>query len=364
MGDAATWTQRDQTISWTGRFPTSGTITAKVEFDLPSGESQTLAVNAFGTKRRVQIVGRDGIETLELSNIRVKSGYQTLSLKGQSSTGGRFGPVRQILLDGPTGTHFNLKERRNAASVHLGYPVEGEVDAFYGEATPKTDPLWTYYEVCGFSRGYFGFQVNSPTERRIILSVWDVGNEAVDRAKVNKEDLVQLVGKGDNVVADSFGNEGTGGHSHLVYPWKLGQTLRFLVTAKAEGTHTTYTGYFYFPKTKSWGLIASFRAPKDGKYLRGLYAFNENFGGANGNLRRLCEFGNQWVRTTDGTWRELTTARFTHDVTGRADRLDYDAGARGNTFCLSNGGFLEGKVKLGDTFTRRGNGRPPKDLPL
>ena len=44
----------------------------------------------------------------------------------------------------------------------------------------------TYYMACGWHRGYFGMQVNSPTERRIIFSVWDSGGEAVDRSKVGR----------------------------------------------------------------------------------------------------------------------------------------------------------------------------------
>src|SRR5262249_5642640 len=143
---------------------------------------------------------------------------------------------------------------------------------------------------------------------------------------------VRLLAKGEGVTASDFGNEGTGGHSHLVYPWKKDQTYRFLVSAKPEGTDTIYSGYFYFPEKRSWGLIASFRAPKDGGCLQGLYSFNENFAGANGQLRRLAEFGNQWVKTTNGEWLELHTAKFTHDPTGREDRTDYGAGVNHDRF--------------------------------
>jgi hypothetical protein len=184
----------------------------------------------------------------------------------------------------------------------------------------------------------------------------------MDRSKVSAEDRVQLLAKGDNVFADSFGNEGTGGHSHLVYPWKKGTTYRFLVTAKPDGTHTIYSGYFYFPDKKSWGLIARFRAPKDGTTLHGLYSFNENFGGANGQQRRLAEFGNQWVRTEDGQWLELLEARFTHDPTGKASRKDYGAGVTHGRFYLSNGGFIAGAVQYGDTFHRPATHKPPTDV--
>jgi hypothetical protein len=44
-------------------------------------------------------------------------------------------------------------------------------------------------------------------------------------------------------------------------------TYRFLVTAKPEGTFTTYSGWFFFLERKEWGLIASFRTPKDGIFF-------------------------------------------------------------------------------------------------
>ena len=81
----------------------------------------------------------------------------------------------------------------------------------------------------GWHRGYFGMQVNSPTERRMIFSVWDSGHEGVDRRKVAADDRVQLIAKGENVVSDIFCNEGTGGHIHLVFPCLLLGTFRFLL---------------------------------------------------------------------------------------------------------------------------------------
>ena len=77
-------------------------------------------------------------------------------------------------------------------------------------------------------------QINSPTERRIIFSVWDSGGEAVSRSKVADTNRVLLMGKGEGVNSGDFGNEGTGGHSHLKYNWKTGEKQRFIVTARHE----------------------------------------------------------------------------------------------------------------------------------
>jgi FKBP-type peptidyl-prolyl cis-trans isomerase len=253
--------------------------------------------------------------------------------------------------------HANQKPRRNAASVHLKYPFSDTLKAvgFYNELTiPKgADHLFSYYMACGFSRGYFGMQVNSTTERRIIFSVWDSGKEPDDRNKVKEADKVQLTGKGEAVIAEDFGNEGTGGHSHWLYNWKTGTTYRFYVTALPDSNDTYYSGYFFIPELRQWKLIASFKAPNDGKYLKNLYSFVENFDGSNGQLHRKALFGNQWIQTEDRQWKELNEAKFTYDATGRAgDRIDYDAGIESGKFSLSNGGFIKGTAKIDSTYSR------------
>ena len=243
-------------------------------------------------------------------------------------------------------------------------PKDSQVVWFYNEVTVKTDPIWSYYEACGFSRGYFGIQVNSATERRIIFSVWDSGKEPTDRSKVAAEDRVHLVAKGGGVEALDSGNEGTRGHSHLVYSWKTGHTYRFLVSATPEGSSTIYTGYFFFPGKKRCDLIASFRAPKDGGYPRGFYSFNEDFEGANDQQQRLAEFGNQWIKTAGGNRSELLKARFTHTDNGYADRPDRGAAVVGIRFYLSNGGLIPGSLKYGDEITRPASGKQPSGIVL
>ena len=225
---------------------------------------------------------------------------------------------------------------------------------FYNEVTAVTDPVATFYMACGFSRGYFGMQVNSPTERRIIFSVWDsgAGRPPIGGIRSPRKITSQLLAKGEGVVASAFGGEGTGGHSHLVYPWKTGEPQRFVVTAHPEDTHTDYAGYWFHPEKKVWQLIAKFRAPKDGEWLRGLHSFSENFIGNNGHLPRKALYGPQWIRTPDGAWQELTKASFSHDGTGKTARLDRFMGVENGRFFLAHGGFVPGSTKYGETFTR------------
>ena len=357
-------------LAWYGLFRERGTFSASVNLRVPSGEAHDVRLAVGNTIRTATVRGRAGESRAEFGDFTVAdTGYVKLELSVADGSAAPALEVVALALDGAAAqrAHFNTEPRRNAASVHLRFPTDSSalITGFYNEVTAIDDPVASYYMATGFARGYFGMQVNSPTERRIIFSVWDAANgtNAVDRSTVAAENFTQLVAKGPSVVAEVFGNEGTGGHSHLVYQWKTGSTQRFFVTALPEGTFTVYTGYWFHPERHEWMLIASFRAPKDGEGLRRLYSFSENFGGSNGHLRRKALYGSQWVRYADRSWHELTTATFTHDPTGREARLDRLAGVEDGKFFLSHGGFVPGFAESGSAFARAATSSPPRDVP-
>ena len=87
----------------------------------------------------------------------------------------------------------------------------------------------------GFNVGYFGIQVNSPTERRVLFSVWDPPSGG----------STTLVRKGPGVTTNGFGGEGTGGQSYLVYPWEAGHTYRFITRAQLDDAgNTLFSSWF------------------------------------------------------------------------------------------------------------------------
>src|SRR5580693_6606174 len=232
------WTDPSLKVLWFGEIKNPGKLDCSLELRLPAGVESKLRLSVAGKSREVAAKGMgDDLVKVDFGSFDVlTAGYQRFTLESLNSSGRDAANIQTFLLDGPAaeGAHFNLKERRNAASVHLNYPVGNvtNVNAFYCEITAVEAPLWTYFEACGWHRGYFGMQVNSPSERRIIFSVWDSGGEKIDRSKVGQQDRVALVAKGEGVFSGDFGNEGTGGHSHLVFDWKTGEKQRFVVTAK------------------------------------------------------------------------------------------------------------------------------------
>jgi hypothetical protein len=360
------WTNPKETVSWFGEIKKPGTIKASIALNLPKDATSSLRLTVGEKSLDATATGTGDVAELAFGEYDIKeASYVRFQLTSLNASGQSAGTIDALILDGAAaeGAHFNLLPRRNAASVHLAYkqPDDAPIALFYNEVTAVEDPVSTYYMACGFSRGYCGMQVNSLTERRIIFSVWDSGSgtAAKTRQDVKDEDQVQLLAHGDGVEASTFGNEGTGGHSHFVYPWKTGSIQRFVVTAKPDGTHTEYSGYWWHPEQNKWLLLATFRAPKDGKYLRGLYSFSEDFDGSSGHIRRKALYGPQWLQTADGKWREQLTASFSHDGTGKADRLDRFMGVENGRFFLSQGGFVNGFTKYGEVFTRPASDKPP-----
>lgn len=300
----------------------------------------------------------------------IKKGYQTIEIQGLHKDGTVYGDIDAFLIGGPAteGNVYFVKDDfhfgRRGPSVHLSYdfPKEKDVEWFYNEINVPEgeDIIGSYYMANGFKDGYFGIQVNSETERRILFSVWSPF-DTQDPNEIPDDHKIILLGKGDGVTSGEFGNEGSGGQSYKVYNWKADTTYKFLLKGvPAENNSTDYTAYFYTPEDGKWNLIASFRRPQASRYLKNLYSFLENFDTKTGYITREANYNNQWIYTADKEWIELTTAKFTADATARKEsRLDYAGGVEGNQFFMKNCGFFNETTPMDTQFTRTANGVAP-----
>lgn len=249
-------------------------------------------------------------------------------------------------------------------SVHLGYQAETG-SAFYNEVKVEASADGTYFMACGWSKGYFGIQELANGKKLVIFSVWDP-TSGDDPATVPDEKRVKMLHKDEAVRVKRFGNEGTGGQSFFDYDWKLGETYRFLVTAKPEGdSRTAYSGYFFVPEQKAWKHLVTFSTlTEKEEQLRGYYSFIEDFrrNKISATKTRRAEFGNGWVNTVKGEWAPLSKARFTADAN---PVLNIDAGRIDSRFFLATGGEIENKTtKLRDLMTGEVSEKsPPSDLP-
>lgn len=313
----------------------------------------------------------DSFTTVPVGTIDIsKPGYVKIDIQGVAKSGKTFGNIRQLIADNVEGASNYVKDfsdywGRRGPSVHLGYTLpEGDTEWFYNEVTvPKEGEIMhSYYMAAGFGEGYFGMQYNSPEERRILFSVWSP-YDTQDPNEIPDSLKIKMLRRGKDVHIGEFGNEGSGGQSYLRYPWKAGETYKFLMQVRPDGKgNTVYTAYFYATDDKEWKLIASFLRPQTNTWYKRPHSFLENFNPDQGYLSREVYFGNQWARSKEGTWSPLTEARFTHDATANAKvRLDYQGGNTGdNRFYLKMGGFFNDNVPMGTKFYRTPSDKAPE----
>jgi len=245
-------------------------------------------------------------------------------------------------------------------------PGDSAVKWFYSEVmVPKEveKSVNAYYETNGFNSGYMGIQINSLTERRFIFSIWSLFNTD-DPKEIPAQFAVNLKQKGKDVFTGEFGNEGSGGHSHLVYPWQVNKTYRLLSGIKSiAGDSTTYVGYYAVPDDNyQWHLMSEWTQNKTDtkRGFRGLYSFVENFGD-NGNDYFKAYYSNQWICTPTGSWVELTKASFTTTANPKKhQRYDYGAGVEGDKFYMFTGGFKQlNNIAPGDFISKPATNKPP-----
>lgn len=349
-------------------FHTSGPATLELAITarVPEGRS-TLAARVLEHQFSSDLEGAE-FARHPLGSVAVPAaGYVRVDLQGVERAGRVFAEIRELLVtsdtDGLTLDYVMSNQGnmfywgRRGPSVHLSYqvPRERPLQYAYSEITVPEgeDPVGSYFMANGFGEGYFGMQVNSHTERRVLFSVWSPFQTDNPR-DIPEDERVVAIGSGPDVRVGEFGNEGSGGQSFLVYPWQAGRTYRFLTEVTPDGQgNTRYTSWFGEVNVGPWRLIASFRRPKTDTHLRGFHSFLESFVPSTGFIGRRGLHGNVWVRDIDGHWHEVTQARFSVDPTGRGrHRLDFTGGTHGEHFYLRNCGFFHETGRPGDVFTR------------
>jgi hypothetical protein len=350
--------------------------------DRPAELHLKMTASARGGSSRVQVrvgsqtfntvIDGDKPSTHDIGSVKAaKAGYLRVDFQGVERSGDIYAAIRELLISSDTeGLRADFVRNndggmfywgRRGPSVHLSYQVPRGIDLryAYSEITVPEgqDPIGTFYMANGFGQGYFGMQVNGPQERRVLFSVWSPYK--TDNPKdIPKDQRIVALARGPKVHIGEFGNEGSGGQSYLVYPWKAGRTYRFLTRVVPDGQgNTVYTSWFGDKQAGEWRLIASFRRPKTDTHLRGFHSFLESFSPAYGHIGRRAFYANTWVRDVDGNWHECTRARFSVDATGGGrHRLDFTGGSKDKRFFLRNCGFFDETGRPGESFDRLATG--------
>lgn len=360
------WTDQRARFGVYTRFGSRGKVKMWLNLNVPDGQS-TIIVTCRRAEKRIVVSGTKTSDFYVGEWDVADTGYQLFVIKGISKTGSEFAVLNSLKLSGTAliGNTAFVKNNdgdffywgRRGPSVHLNYAMPDKTNAewFYNEVTvPEGDDyIGSYFMACGFGEGYFGMQVNSPTERHILFSVWSP-YKTDNPGQIPEDQKIVMLKKGDGVHTGEFGNEGSGGQSYLNYNWQAGITYRFLMHAKPDGNnHTVYTAYFYAPEVNRWQLIASFNRPQTNTYLKHLHSFLENFEPEQGTTTRQVSFNNEWIADENGKWLELNKAKFTIDNTGiMGYRMDYAGGVENGAFFLKNCGFFSDFTIRNTVFLR------------
>ena len=362
------WTSLEAEITTYIWVNQTGSLDLGLQLRVPDGQSQ-LEASFAGKTVKLELENPD-TEVISLGSFEIsEAGYHPLVLTATNTTGSEIAQIDSLFVGGPAaqGVQFvedNFHFGRRGPSVHLRFDIPQEKQALYFyseiEVPEGEDVIGSYYMANGFAHGYFGIQVNSPTERRILFSVWSP-YDTQDPNDIPEGYRIELLDKGQGVTTGEFGNEGSGGQSYKVFNWKTDTSYGFLLKGEpADETHTDYTAWFHEPEEDKWHLIASFRRPHTSTYLGNLYSFLENFVPATGDIQRMAHFKNQWMFDTDGNWTEFTTTTFTADATANSGhRLDYAGGVVGDAFFMRNCGFFDDYTEVGSEFTREKSAAQP-----
>ena len=177
---------------------------------------------SYGKKGFKVNLQSDDFTKVPVGSIDIRqAGYVRIDLQGVSKSGESFGEIKQLIADNVTGKSNYVKDfsdywGRRGPSVHLGYALpEGDTEWFYNEITvPKEgETMHSYYMAAGFGEGYFGMQYNSPTERRILFSVWSPF-DTQNPKEIPDDQKIKLLRQGKDVHIGEFGNEGSSGQSN------------------------------------------------------------------------------------------------------------------------------------------------------
>lgn len=354
------WSKQNESIRVFFHIDTKGEILLGIKANALNSE---LRIIFDGQYKKLSLSGNE-YKDVYIGKFDIKEvGYHYVDIIGLKKEGNSFADISAILLQTKTPESIKYVKDdfyfgRRGPSDHLNYKIPDGLDKvewFYSELLipEHQDVEGSYFMANGFAQGYFGIQVNSPTERRILFSIWSPF-QTDNPDEIPEEDRITLLKKGENVITNKFGNEGSGGQSYKVFDWKSNINYGFLIGAKPSNLgYTDYVAYFFDPKNNTWNLIAEFRRPKTNSHLKRLYSFLENFIPDKGAIERRGLYQNQWVYDS-GKWYEINEVEFTADNTARKGyRLDYSGGNEGAGFYLKNCGLTNDHTAMESKFKRK-----------
>lgn len=210
-GVVSNWTNKNRSVVYY-LYQTKGEYNLSIENTVNKGKNLNYQINISGcysglsaTPNQQQITFSGTGTKSTTSDIKVTigaTGYYRYELKPVSE------PNNSIIIHNlvfnalQNESQVNQTNYQSSPSVHASYSSASSTSKSYDwlyqevKVPEGMDPLYTFYMAIGFYRGYLGIQTNSPTERRVLFSVWD-SKDADNDPTISGDDYVKLVDKGD-----------------------------------------------------------------------------------------------------------------------------------------------------------------------
>ena len=379
--------RRDGVLSWSDPsdvysvfFHVDRAVELRLSIRASARDGESVIQTRVEDNEFVTTVGGEEVNSHSIGTIRIRQpGYVGVDLQGQRREGETYAAIRELVVrtvdpDDELKVDYVRSNKgnmfywgRRGPSVHLRYEVPRDVPLRYAytEITVPLgyDPIGSFYMANGFGQGYFGFQVNGKSERRVLFSVWSPF-KTDDPKSIPEDQRVVALAHGKDVRIGEFGNEGSGGQSFLVFSMEGGDEVSVPDRGRAgrgrqHDLHVMVRRGIGRPL--AFDRVVS--PTETDMHLRGFHSFLESFHPVHGHRERLGHYGNVWVGDVNGKWHECTQATFSVDATGRGrHRLDFDGGVRGRSFYLRNCGFFSGGKEPGQRFTRESGGADPPPI--
>ncbi|HSO87679.1 MAG TPA: DUF5077 domain-containing protein, partial [Draconibacterium sp.] len=181
-GGIKNWNETGTIIRTYFKVTQTGKLNVGILAKSVSGSS-TIKISCGNASKLIEIEN-NVLDTVSIGTFVIKeNGYHFIEIQGVKKAGEYFPEIQIFLIGGEVadGKVYFARDDfywgRRGPSVHLNFQVPentGNAEFFYNEITvpENNDVLGSYFMACGFAQGYFGIQVNSEIERRVLFSVW------------------------------------------------------------------------------------------------------------------------------------------------------------------------------------------------
>ena len=229
----------------------------------------------------------------------------------------------------------------------------------------------TYYTPVNASHGHYE-GCNGAPERgdhfgSMIFSVWDQGCDRDVTPDCDPDEIAKTLVCGTGVYCSDLGGEGTGRKSMLKssvdWPFPVaGDEYYLAIQAEPvdDGARMVYTGYCWAEIFGGWKLLSKIEVGTGGKdwSIHDLYAFLEQYTGAEGLSARSGAYGPAWMAGNDpdgkdAAWadfEQITSASFTHGYTENYAHVNSRADPDSDGLILEMGEEITHTAAYGSSF--------------